>query len=370
MDRFDAAAAIADLVAKDEIKQAIANLQRGLDRRDGVLLGSAFHAGAKVDYGFFNGPAAEFRNIMTGGPDGPAHQVTMHRPTNIWIRVDGNRAVSESYVFAYSPGGEGTDATQALIGGRYLDRHEHRADEWRLTHRTYVLDWNINRPGSGSVLPDFPQLFLRGGWRTDDPGLQRLHTWRIGEAAAQRQGGKMKISQTLAAKAERAFAKGEIHDLIAAAARAVDRGDEASLRALWHPGADVDNGDFFRGPAADFCALMAETARNSVRMAHSVANEWVQVDGDEAMSETYVIAMTTSATDDGERDALTGGRYLDRFERIDGAWKFSHRTFVLDWQIQQPSTDQRDDPDGMYAALTTRGCLYPEDPVYSFWNKP
>ena len=370
MNRFNTAAAIADLVAKDEIRQAIANLQRGLDRRDAALLGSALHTDAAVDYGFFIGPAAEFCSIMTGGPDGPAQQVTMHRPTNIWIRVEGDRAVSESYVFAYSPSGEGAAAVQALIGGRYLDRHERRADEWRLTHRTYVLDWNINQPGSGTALPDFPQLFLRGGWRDDDPGRQRLNAWGVGASPQQEQGGKMEISQALAAKAERAFAKGEIHDLIAAAARAVDRGDEASLRALWHPGADVDNGDFFRGPAEDFCALMAETARNCVRMAHTVANEWMQVDGDKAMSETYVIAIITIAADSGEQDALTGGRYLDRFERIEGAWRFSHRTFVLDWQIQQPSTDQRDDPDGMYAALTTRGCLYPDDPVYNFWSRP
>ena len=36
MSQFDAAAAISDLVAKDEIKQVIASLQRGLDRRDAV----------------------------------------------------------------------------------------------------------------------------------------------------------------------------------------------------------------------------------------------------------------------------------------------------------------------------------------------
>ena len=28
-----------------------------------------------------------------------------------------------------------------LIGGRYLDEWERRGDEWRISARTYVLDW-------------------------------------------------------------------------------------------------------------------------------------------------------------------------------------------------------------------------------------
>ena len=39
---------------------------------------------------------------------------------------------------------------------------------------------------------------------------------------------------------------------------------------------------------------MVETARKSISMAHIVANEWIQVDGDGAMSEICVIAMTTN----------------------------------------------------------------------------
>ena len=368
MNEFNAAAAIRELVAKDQIKLAIARLQRGLDRRDPTLLGAVFHDDAAVDYSFFNGSAADFCALMTGGPERPAHQVTMHRPTNIWIRVDGDQAISESCIIAYSPSGEGADAVQSLIGGRYLDRHECRGGAWRLTHRTYVLDWNINQPGTGTALETFSEPVVRGGWRGEDAGMRQLAAWGVDEGPCSEQGGDVEISQALAAKAEAAFARNEIHDLIVALSRAMDRGDEALLRSLWHPGAEVELGGYFSGSAEDFRTYMMETVRSLVRIAHTLANEWISVDGDAAVAETYAIALATSPTDQGAQDALVGGRYLDRFERIDGAWKFTHRTFVHDWQIEQPSTDQRDDPDGMYAALTRRGTLHPDDPVYAFWN--
>ncbi len=92
------------------------------------------------------------------------------------------------------------------------------------------------------------------------------------------------------------------------------------------------------------------------------------MDDDAAVAESYVIAVSTAATDNGDQDTLSGGRYVDRYQRVDGSWKCSHRTFVADWIIEQPSTDQRDEPGGMYEALTTRGGLYPDDPIYAFWS--
>ncbi len=178
----------------------------------------------------------------------------------------------------------------------------------------------------------------------------------------------MQISADLAAQAEVALAKMEIHDLICAQARAVDRGDTSLLRSLWAPGATVDAGEFYTGDVPGFCDLMLETARDLRRMSHTVSNEWIQVDGDTAVAESYVIAIATADTDDGDQDTLTGGRYIDRYQRLNGAWKCSHRTFVADWIIEQPSTDQRDQPGTMYETLSTRGGLYPEDPIYSFWG--
>lgn len=350
-----------ELVARRSISEAIASVQRGIDRGDLALLQSGFHDDADVAYGFFDGSAADFCEILAGGPPEPDN-ITMHRPANVWIKVDGDRATSEAYVFVYTS----SEDTQSLIGGRYLDRHERRDGQWRLSHRTYVLDWNINQPATGTGLPDFPAPFKRGRKSANDPGVGLLAHWGIQDELTQTDGGTVEISAELAAQAEAALAKAEIHDLICAQARAVDRGETALLRSLWTPEATVDVGDLYSGAADGFCDLMLETAQSMRRMAHTVNNEWIQVNGDSAVAESYVIAMATAPSDDGDQDTLSGGRYLDRYQRADGVWKCSHRTFVADWVIEQPSTDQRDQPGSMYEALTTRGGLYPNDPLYSF----
>lgn len=369
MRNSELAAVLENTVARQEIAHAIARLQRGIDRADRALLSSAFHNDAELDYGFFKGRAADFCDIMTGPSGRAPHEVTMHRPTNTWIRVEGNRAVSESYIIAYSPDTADAGPMQSLIGGRYLDRHECREGVWRIVHRTYVLDWNINRAGTGSALPDFGAGLIRGARLDDDPGWRLLADWAIADRPNTHGGEPVKISQSLLEQAGVAFARNAICDLIVAESRAVDRADEALQRSLWHPGATVDLGAFFQGSADEFCDWILDVVRSAVRMSHSVSNQWIQVNGAQAVAETYVIAVDTRAGEGGDMDTLSGGRYLDRFEELDGAWKFTHRTFVHDWQIEQPATDQRNDPDGMYAALGTRGGHYPDDPVYAFWNR-
>ena len=356
-------AVLEELVARRAIAEAITTVQRGIDRSDLTLMKSAWHDGADVAYGFFDGTAADLCEVLVGGPPDP-DSITMHRPSNVWIKVDGSRATSESYVFVYSP----DEGTQSLIGGRYLDRHERRDGQWRLTHRTYVMDWNINQPATGSGLAGYTAPFVRGQKSADDPGVGLLAQWNISDRPEQNNGGSVEISAELVAQAEEALAKAQIHDLICAQARAVDRGDTDLLRSLWQPGATVDTGDLYTGDAVGFCDLMLETARNMRRMAHTVTNEWIRVDGDTAVAESYVIAVATAAGEEGDIDTMTGGRYLDRYQCSSGAWKCSHRTFVEDWSIEQPSTDQRDEPGGMYEALTTRGALYPNDPIYAFWD--
>jgi hypothetical protein len=85
------------------------------------------------------------------------------------------------------------------------------------------------------------------------------------------------------------------------------------------------------------------------------------VRGDRAVGECYVIA---NATADGT-DTLSGGRYIDAYERRNGVWKIASRTFVLDWSQAQPTSYESG---GMYASLTTRGCFGKDDPIYAFWN--
>ena len=157
------------------------------------------------------------------------------------------------------------------------------------------------------------------------------------------------------------LSKQAIQELIMAYARGVDRADKGLLASIFHDDAVVVSG-VVNGSGAQFANDICDYVQaNLERCFHSVANIWIEVKGDRAVGESYVIA--TSTVDN--KETLTGGRYIDSYERRDGVWKISSRTFVLDWTSAGPSTYETD---GFYAGLTTRGCYGKEDPVYRFWG--
>ena len=159
---------------------------------------------------------------------------------------------------------------------------------------------------------------------------------------------------------DQALSRQALHDLCMAYARAADRGDAELMESLFHEDATVISG-IVNGDGKRFARdIVAFVTANLQRAFHSVANEWYEIKGDKAIGESYVIAMVTA----GGNDIMTGGRYIDAFERRNGAWKFRSRNFVVDWTTTHPTTFESG---GMYAALPTRGCFGKQDPVYAFW---
>jgi 3-phenylpropionate/cinnamic acid dioxygenase small subunit len=57
---------------------------------------------------------------------------------------------------------------------------------------------------------------------------------------------------------------------------------------------------------------------------HQITNVTVEVDGDHATSRCYFTVL--AVTGQGLHPIL-GGEYRDRFERVDGAWRFTERIF-------------------------------------------
>ncbi|KQX19452.1 MULTISPECIES: nuclear transport factor 2 family protein [unclassified Sphingomonas] len=372
MTHLEALSAIAD---RQAIATNLARHSRGVDRNDLALLRSVYHDDAEVSYGLFDGPAADMAAYLTGAMLG--QPVTLHRTGHMWIETENDRARSESYVIAYlstpGDGGEGGGESgdgqvQRLIGGRYLDRHERRDGVWRIAHRTYVMDWNSNRPGSGpppfgSASP-LAAFAPRGGQLGQDPGTTLLALWKT----RQDQQTTERTTDMQPQDIDAVVARDAIHQLSVAYCRGVDRADAALIRSVFH-----DDGSFvgagMSGSADDFAVATAELVRTAFRTSfHSIANEWVEVKGDHAIGEIYVIAFsrTQGGGEDGaDQDNFIGGRYLDRYERRGGVWKIAERVFVQDWMTTHASTHQ---DDGMYAQLPTRGGFAPDDPVYAFWT--
>jgi hypothetical protein len=344
-----------EFIARNAIANVLALHSRGVDRADANLLGAAYHADATVDYGFFAGPATTLVGILASAQKGSLP--TAHRTSNCWIRVDGNVATSESYVIAYV---EEADL-QRWVYGRYLDRHECRDGEWRLVHRAYVMDGNSNRP-STAARTDPPVAFdhyvPEGGKGAADPGRALL---AFHAAAAKGTPPMTAVANDREAALDAALARAEIHDLCMAYARGVDRADVDLLASIFTEDSTVISG-VVNGSGKDFARdICAFVSTNLDMCFHSVANEWIDIRGDEAVGEHYALAQMVQAG----TEVLTGGRYIDRYVRRDGKWLIQSRTFVADWTHSHPSTMARD---GFYEALSVHGCFGREDPVYAHWG--
>ena len=163
---------------------------------------------------------------------------------------------------------------------------------------------------------------------------------------------------------EEVVAQQAISELGCRYARGVDRGDPEIIRSAFHDDAAIVSGAF-NGPAVAFATAIGELLdQTSIRVAHTVTNHWIDIDGDKAVGESYVVAFQ-GTKGDSPQDVMTGGRYIDRYERRSGEWKISHRTFVMDWTTSADSKDLMGL--GMFEDMV-KGERGKGDPVYAFWQ--
>jgi 3-phenylpropionate/cinnamic acid dioxygenase small subunit len=81
----------------------------------------------------------------------------------------------------------------------------------------------------------------------------------------------------------------------------------------------------YRGSEAvrGFCEQTRTYDDGTPRTKHVITNVNIQVDGDRATASSY--ATVFQQTDVLPLQPIASGRYLDRFERVDGAWRFADR---------------------------------------------
>lgn len=82
---------------------------------------------------------------------------------------------------------------------------------------------------------------------------------------------------------------------------------------------------------ANIVAALDVMARLYFATQHRVHNQVVSIDGDTAEGETYSTADHLSAAGDTRTILTWAIRYQDRWRRVDGAWRFSHRSLLIDW---------------------------------------
>ncbi|HXK24690.1 MAG TPA: nuclear transport factor 2 family protein [Myxococcota bacterium] len=119
-----------------------------------------------------------------------------------------------------------------------------------------------------------------------------------------------------------------ILDCIAAHARGCDRHDVALLSSTYHPDGVDEHGKMkIPGPEYAAWANGVHGATSRAHM-HHVTTHTCTIDGDQAHAESYVLVALLSP--DGKSATVMSGRYVDRLERRDGAWKLAVRRATVE----------------------------------------
>ena len=137
--RPDVDAEISELCDRERIRDCLARLARGEDRRNAELVSGAFWPSATVDLGIFRGSFDDYLAwVVPGASEIP---VTQHVLGQSLIELRADCAIAETHVQAYHRVAGENGHRDTVIGGRYADRFEKNDGQWRIAERTMLYDW-------------------------------------------------------------------------------------------------------------------------------------------------------------------------------------------------------------------------------------
>jgi SnoaL-like domain len=122
----------------------------------------------------------------------------------------------------------------------------------------------------------------------------------------------------------------KIRDCIARLARGEDRCDAELIRASFWSDATIDLG-VFAGSFDEYLAWVAPGSPTIPVTQHVLGQSVIERSSDTALVETHVMAYHRVTAEDGDRDTVIGGRYLDRIDKRGTQWSIGHRTMLYDW---------------------------------------
>ncbi len=121
-----------------------------------------------------------------------------------------------------------------------------------------------------------------------------------------------------------------IEDVLLRYCRGIDRLDLELVRSCYHADATDSHGGF-SGTRDAFVAWVGKLLARFESTMHFVGNSLIEVAGDAAVAETYAIAFHRSREAEPNLNLIVGVRYVDRFEKREGAWKIARRVCVTEW---------------------------------------
>ena len=165
-----------------------------------------------------------------------------------------------------------------------------------------------------------------------------------------------------------------IHDVIVRYCRGVDRSDPELVLAAFHDDA-IDNHFGVVLPFREAIGTLQAArsggggAPSKTTSMHNICNVLIEVDGDIARCESYVIVIVRIPQAIGAIDWMHAGRYVDRFERRNGEWLIAYRTVVYDLERFDEVVPAPDGlSQGRYLDNAVRGKRGPGDFSYEIFR--
>ena len=151
----------------------------------------------------------------------------------------------------------------------------------------------------------------------------------------------------------------EITRLLSQYCHGCDRMDEALMASVYARDSWDDHGSN-KCPGPLFAHKTMENMLPSDSVSHLQGQSLITINGDEAGSETYFMAVVAArGGDDRAVIKQLGGRYVDTFVREDGQWRIKKRVCVRDWSITLPR-----DADWLAGQQFVEGQRSQQDPSY------
>jgi len=179
---------LGEMVAVRDVHDVLVRYCRALDRADLARMETVYWPDGEDVHGIYVGRASEFVPFIISEITRYFTMCT-HLVMNVDIKIDGDRAASESYLYSacrvrngmaeemlgsryfgqLAATGLDADHETFVMAGRYLDRFERRDGEWRIKRRMVVSDWNACHP-SNQILDEGMHKTLRpiGEWGSGD----------------------------------------------------------------------------------------------------------------------------------------------------------------------------------------------------------
>lgn len=171
---------------REAIRDLIAAYAHAIDRRRWDMMALLFHPDATFGFGPVQGTWQEFAGQAQAIID-PC-LATQHQLGQVQFGFEsGEVCHTETYFTAMHTIPAGYPVPEvfpdkgliysAVIAGRYVDRFERRAGEWRIARRNGLYDWREFREVEGVDLSEFPEG-MAGHHDDRDPSTPVVARWR------------------------------------------------------------------------------------------------------------------------------------------------------------------------------------------------